>query len=315
MSRVAPGKLNEHAKRTLIQRVCFEGMSAAEAARMANISRQSARCWLKRFREEGWEGLRARSRRPLRSPRALPQATVEAIIALRLQSGRGPLWIAWQLSLAPSTVHRILTRAHLHRLKLLDRVTRAPVRYEHAAPGDLLHVDVKRLARVPNGGGRHFDPLWRHDRRTGGGGFDLLHVAIDDHSRYLYVEALPDQTAATTAAFLERALAHFSQHGVRVRRILSDNGMNYRSKRVRRLARRLGIVLKRTRPYRPQTNGKAERVIQTLLREWAYQRPYRSNAERLHALRRYVREYNARRPHGALGGRPPASRLPVSTMS
>lgn len=315
MSWVAPGKLNEHAKRTLIQRVCYDGFSVAEAARMANVSRQSAHQWVKRFREEGWHGLRARSRRPLRSPRALPPATVQAIIALRRQSGRGPQWIAWRLTLAPSTVHRILQRAQLHRLKLLDRVTRTPVRYEHAAPGDLLHVDVKRLARVPRGGGRHFDPLWRHDRRTGGGGFDLLHVAIDDHSRYLYVEALPDQTAATTAAFLERALAHLSQRGVRVRRILSDNGMNYRSRHVRRLARHHGITLKRTQPYRPQTNGKAERVIQTLLREWAYQRPYASNEERLRALRRFIVEYNTRRPHSALGGRPPVSRLPVSTMS
>lgn len=307
----SPSKLNEHAKQTLIARVVANGMSVAEAARMANISRQAAHRWVRRYRLLGPAGLHAGDRRPHHSPRALPPTTVAAILALRTSAGRGPLWISWQLGLRPSTVHRVLVRKGLHQLKRLDRVTRAAVRYEHPAPGDLLHVDVKRLARVPNGGGRLFDPLWRHDRRTGGHGFDLLHVAIDDHSRYLYVEALGDQTALTTAGFLDRAIAHFAERGVRIRRILSDNGMNYRSNRVRRLARHYSIALKRTQPYRPQTNGKAERVIQTLLREWAYQRPYHSNGERLRALRVYVRAYNTRRPHTALGGQPPVTRLNV----
>jgi transposase InsO family protein len=307
----SPSKLNEHAKQTLISRVVGNGMSVAEAARVANISRQAAHRWVRRYRQLGPAGLQPGNRRPLHSPRATPRPLVEAILALRRRSGRGPLWISWQLGPSRSTVHRLLCRHKLHQLKRLDRVTREAVRYEHAAPGDLLHVDVKRLARVPDGGGRHFDPLWRHDRRTAGGGFDLLHVAIDDHSRYLYVEALADQTAQTTASFLERAIAHFAERGVRISRILSDNGMNYRSNRVRRVARRHRIALKRTQPYRPQTNGKAERVIQTLLREWAYQRPYASNGERLRALELFVRAYNTRRPHTALGGQPPVSRLPV----
>jgi len=303
-----PGKLNAHAKITLVERV-EGGMSVAEAARQANISSQSAYRWWRRYRAEGREGLRPRSRRPHTSPRALPAGTVQAIITARVETGRGPQWIGWQLSLPASTVHRVLRRWNLHRLKLLDRVSRASVRYEHAAPGELLHLDVKKLQRVPPGGGRHFDPLWRRDRRRGGHGSDLLHVAIDDYSRYLYVEALPDQTAATTAAFLERTLTHFAERGIRVRRVLTDNGMNYRSRLVRRLTRRQHIKLKHTRPYRPQTNGKAERVIQTLLREWAYQRHYASNDDRLEALQLYVEEYNAHRPHMALGGRPPASRL------
>jgi transposase InsO family protein len=304
-----PGKLNEHAKHTLIHRIFVEGWSIAEAARMANVSRQAAHRWVRRYREHGVGGLQARTRKPLRSPRALSAETVQRILVMRRASGRGPQWIGWKLSLATSTVHRVLRRAQLHRLMLLDRVTRAVVRYEHPVAGDLLHLDVKRLARVPAGGGRHFDPLWRHDRHTAGHGFDLLHVAIDDCSRYLYVEALPDQTAATTAAFLERALTHFATRGVRIQRILTDNGMNYRSRHFRRVTRRHRIKLSHTRPYRPQTNGKAERVIQTLLREWAYQRPYTSNPERLRALRAFVKEYNTRRPHAALGGRPPVSRL------
>jgi transposase InsO family protein len=228
-----------------------------------------------------------------------------------VKSGRGPQWIAWRLKLAVSTVHRVLTRWGLNRLKWLDRVTRVPVRYEKSAPGELLHLDVKKLQRIPPGGGRHFDPDWRHDRRRGGHGYDVLHVAIDDYSRYLYVEALRDEKAPTTTAFLERALAHFAQLGVSVQRILTDNAWTYRSGPFCRLAAEAGISLKRTRPYRPQTNGKAERVIQTLLREWAYQRHYNSNEERLLALQAFTREYNTLRPHMALGRRPPISRLNV----
>lgn len=306
---MSPGKLNAHAKLTLVQRVFDEGFSVAEAARMANVSRQTASRWIGRFRRDGLAGLQPRSRRPRRWPRALPASTVWAILQARLQFGRGPQWIAWRFKLAVSTVHRVLVRWRLNRLGLLDRVTRTPVRYEKTAPGELLHLDVKKLRRVPPGGGRHFDPLWRHDRRTAGGGQDVLHVAIDDFSRYLYVEALQDEKAVTTVAFLERALLHFAELGVSVKQILSDNGQNYRSLLFQKFAVERSISLKRTRPYRPQTNGKAERVIQTLLREWAYQRPYQDNAARLDALPVFVREYNTQRPHMALGGRPPISRL------
>ena len=305
----SPGKLNAHAKRTLIERVVIEGVSVAEAARMANVSRQTAYRWVQRYRREGWDGLRPRSRRPLNSPRALSDETIQTIVITRLQSGRGPQWIGWRLARPASTVHRVLRRWNLHRLKHLDRVTRAPVRYEKAAPGELLHLDVKKLQRIPPGGGRRFDPSWRHDRSRSGHGYDCLHVAIDDYSRYLYVEALADEKGPTTVAFLERALSHFASLGVGVQRILTDNGMNYRSHLFSRFAHERGISLKRTRPYRPQTNGKAERVIQTLLREWAYQRHYDSNDERLCALRSFIEMYNTQRPHMALGRRPPISRL------
>lgn len=303
------GKLNAHAKQTLIHRVVCHGIAVAQAARMANISRQAGYYWVRRFREEGWAGLEPRSCRPQHSPRALPEETVEMVLEERVRSGRGPQWIAALLGLVGSTVHRVLKRFRLNRLKWLDRVLRTPTRYEKSAPGELLHADVKKLQRIPPGGGRHFDPDWRHDRRRGGHGQDFLHVAIDDYSRYLYVEALPDEKAPTTAAFLERAVDHFAGLGVRVERLLTDNGMNYRSGLVRRFAEERAISLKRTRPYRPQTNGKAERVIQTLLREWAYQRPYQGNAERLAALQPFLREYNTARPHSALGGRSPVSRL------
>jgi len=278
---------------------------------MANVSRQTAHRWLGRYRRHGWEGLNPRSRRPHTCPRALPSDIVAAILTTRLQSGRGPQWIGWRFALPASTVHRVLRRWNLHRLGWLDRVDRTPVRYERSAPGELLHIDVKKLQRIPPGGGRHFDPDWRHDRSRQGHGFDVVHVAIDDYSRYLYVEALRDEKSPTAVAFLERALAHFAGLGVTVQRVLTDNAMTYRSRAFRRLAEERSITLKRTRPYRPQTNGKAERVIQTLLREWAYQRHYDSNDERTSALHAFVHEYNYFRPHTALDRRPPISRLNV----
>lgn len=307
----AHDKLNQHAKATLIQRVVHQRVSVAEAARMANISRQAAYRWVRRYRSEGWAGLRPRSRAPHRSPRALEPQLVVAILEERRSSGDGPFRIGALLGVPTSTVHRVLQRHNMSRLALLDRVERTLVRYEHEAPGSLVHLDVKKLQRVPPGGGRHFDPLWQHDRRRGGHGADYLHVAIDDHSRYLYVEALPDQKAPTTEDFLVRMLANFAERNIRVERLLTDNGPNYRARRFRWATRRRGIKQRFTRPYHPQTNGKAERVIQTLLKEWAYRRPYTSNDERLAALTTFQEEYNTRRPHSALGGRPPVSRLLV----
>ena len=311
-----PGKLNEHAKQTLIQRVIIERMSVAQAAYMANVSRQTAYRWVRRYRLEGAAGLDPRSRRPHHSPRALHPTVIARILELRRTFGRGPLWMSWQLGVPCSTIHVVLQRAGLHRLRQLDKVTRQPVRYEHACPGDLLHLDVKKLWRIPPGGGRRFEltpdggeSIPRAGKR--GWGYEYLHVAIDDHSRYLYAEILPDYKARTTIGFLRRTLAELATHEVRVRRILTDNGANYRSKWFRHHARMRRIKLKHTRPYRPQTNGKAERVIQTLLREWAYQRPYVSNDERNEALPLFIDAYNTQRPHAALGRKPPITRLLV----
>ena len=238
---MSPGKLNAHAKRTLIERIVLNGFTVAEAARMANVSRQSAYRWLHRYRLQGWDGIQPRSRRPHSCPHALPEDVVQAILTTRIETGRGPQWIGWRLALPASTVHRVLRRWNLHRLKWLDKVTRMPIRYERTAPGELLHLDVKKLQRIPPGGGRHFDPDWHHDRRRGGYGFDILHVAIDDYSRYLYVEALRDEKGPTTVAFAERALAHFGDLGVSVQRILTDNAMTYRSRSFRQLAQERGI--------------------------------------------------------------------------
>lgn len=310
----SPGKLNAHAKLTLIQRVVGDGMTVAQVAYQLNISRTTAHRWLRHYRLEGIDGLRERSRRPHRSPRALSERLVSRIIALRQRTGRGPLHIAARVGVSCSTVHRVLERVGLNQLRNLDKVTRAVVRYERARPGELLHMDVKKLWKIPPGGGRRFELTYEGGEsipRAGkrGWGYEYLHVAIDDHSRYLYAEILPDYKARTTGAFLGRTVQHFRERGVRIERILTDNGANYRSRWFTHMARLRQIRLKRTRVYRPQTNGKAERVIQTLLREWAYQRRYRSNDQRILRLGRYLEEYNLHRPHTALGGRPPVSRL------
>ena len=233
---------------------------------------------------------------------------------MRRTQGFGPHRIQWVLGVARSTVYAVLKRHGLHRLDRLHRVTREPVRYEHAVAGDLLHLDVKKLGRIPEGGGKRIAPGFAETRsgpRPGRSlGLEYLHVAVDDHSRYAYVAALPDERAATCAAFLERALAAFCRRGVRVRGVLTDNAKAYTvARRFLEAAAAADVQLSHTRPYRPQTNGKAERFIQILQDEWAYARPYRSNAERLRELPRWLYRYNHRRPHGGVGGAVPASRL------
>jgi transposase InsO family protein len=221
--------------------------------------------------------------------------------------------IAYALGLARSTVYALLRRLGLQRLASLHRSTRAIIRYERPALGELVHLDVKKLGRIPTGGGKRFDPGFRE---TGAGrhasrglGHDFIHVAVDDYSRYAYAEALSDERGETTAAFLERALAVFSRLGVRVQRVLTDNGGNYRSRAVALVAAAHAVQLRRTRPYRPQTNGKAEAFNKTLQREWAYIRLYRTNSERLAALPGFLAEYNERRPHTALDGLVPLARI------
>jgi transposase InsO family protein len=270
--------------------------------------------WLRRHRAGGDAALEDLSSRPKTSPEKTPKEVERRICAVRRSHGHGPHRIAWALKLARSTVYAVLRRHGLHRLDRLHRVTRLPVRYEREASGELLHLDVKKLGRVPDGGGKRFAPGFAetqsgpHSKRSLG--VDCLHVAIDDHSRYAYVEALPDERGETTAGFLERALAHFASCGVQVRSVLTDNAMNYTvSRAFLGAAGAHGLRLLTTRPYRPQTNGKAERFIRTLQDEWAYARRYRSNEQRLHALHRWLYRYNHRRPHGAIGGLTPAARL------
>ena len=308
------------------------GWSQAEVARCFRVSRATVAKWWRRYREEGAAGLRDRSSAPRSNPRRTAAALEQRICAVRRSQGFGPHRIAWALGIARSTAYAVLRRFGLNRLGLhrvsrriarstayavlrrlnrldrLHRVSRRTLRYEHPAPGDLLHIDVKKLGRIPEGGGHRVRGRSAATPRTRG--LDYLHVAVDDHSRYAYVAVLPDERGASCAAFLEQALAAFGRRGVRVRGVLTDNAKAYTvSRDFRGVAAAAGVKLRHTRPYRPQTNGKAERFIQILQNEWAYARPYRSNAERLHQLPRWLYRYNARRPHGGIGGAVPASRL------
>jgi len=296
----------------LVQHV-LGGWPQAEVARFFRVSRATVAKWVRRYREAGVVGLQDRTSRPQSQPRQTPAETAAAICALRQERSWGPHRIAWALGLARSTVYAVLRRAGLHRLAWLHRTTRQIVRYERAKPGDLLHLDVKKLGRIPPGGGKRLLPSFAEThsgpKRSLRLGFDFLHVAVDDHSRYAYVEALPNEGGAATAAFLHRALTHFAQHGVRIQRVLTDNGGGYRSHAFQTIASIWGLRLKRTRPYRPQTNGKAEAFNKILQNEWAYAQPFSSNDQRTALLPHYLAYYNHERPHGGIQGATPASRL------
>ena len=295
----------------LIHRVRETGWSVQRAAAAAGISRQSAHKWLSRYRDGDPGSLHDRSSRPRRT-QSTSVEWQQVILMLRRTGMTGPQ-IARDLRRPRATVARILKRAGLERL---SRMTpKEPEnRYEHRRPGDLLHLDVKKLGRISGFLGHRITGDRRHSRR--GAGWDYVHIAIDDASRIAYAEVLRDETGETSAGFLRRALDWYRTLGIRVRRILTDNGSGYIGRRFAHGAARLRLVHKRTRPYRPQTNGKAERFIQTLLREWAYAAPYLSSRIRKRALPRWIRRYNTRRPHGSLGGRPPFSRVPrLSTTS
>lgn len=260
--------------------------------------------WGRRFREEGLDSLQDRSSRPHEIPSETPPERAALILLLR-RCRLTAREIGIKLRMPRSTVSAVLKRHGMGRLS--DSEPLQPVvRYEHDAPGDLLHLDVKKLARIGRVGHR-----MTGDRsvRARGVGWEYVHVAIDDHSRLAYVEVLANEQGATTAAFLRRALAFFRAHGIRIRRILTDNGKNYTSHVFQGLCTSREIKRSLTRPYRPCTNGKAERFIQTLIREWAYKRPYGSSRRRTAWLPRWLHRYNHRRPHGSLGGLPPIARV------
>lgn len=288
----------------LIERVA-KGRSVSQAAAQLGISARTAYKWLARFRLEGAAGLRDRSSRPHESPARTDQERQELILMLRRSRRSGPQ-IARSLRMPKATVARVLQRAGLQRLRYLDP-PEPPNRYERKRPGELLHLDVKKLGRIAGHAGHRI----HGDRTTRirGAGWEFVHVCVDDASRLVYAEVLPDELGTTTAAFLERALAWFRQHGIRAERVITDNAMNYRSHPFLLVCLRRSIRVLKTRPYRPRTNGKAERFIQTLLREWAYVRPYTHSRLRARALKPWLRYYNQRRPHGSLDGKPPVSRL------
>jgi transposase InsO family protein len=295
-------RLTVFSRQLLVKRVVIDGWPTATVAEQLGISRATAYKWVRRFRSDGLPGLEDRSSRPHRSPRRSSDETTAAIISARARRRYGPARLASLTGYPRSTIYGVLRRAGLNRLRDTDRVTAAPVRYVACHPGALVHQDHKKLGRVPDGGG------WRilgregasRDRRVRGN--DHLEVFVDDASRYAVVVPVADERGESAAWALEVAAARFAEVGIRIERMLTDNGASYRSHAYRDVLVRFDIRHKRTRPYRPQSNGKAERFIQTLVNEWAYARPYRSNGDRLHALRRFVDFYNHGRPHTAIGG-------------
>ncbi len=305
-------RLTIRARLEMVQQVEY-GWSQAEVARQFRVSRATVAKYVRRYRAQGESGLLDRSSRPRSSPQLTSPRLVKAICKLRCKRSWGPHRIGWQLGIARSTVYAVLRRNGLSRLAWMHRVTREIVRYEHPSPGDMVHLDVKKLARVPDGGGKRFAPGFAETHSGPDSkrplGYDYMHVAIDDNSRVVYVEPLADEKGETTAEFLERVVGFFAAKGITVKCILTDNGGNYISHAFADMARTHGIKLKRTRPFRPQTNGKAERFIRTLQQEWAYSRPFHSNQQRLKQLPRFINYYNRRRPHGGIDGAVPASRL------
>jgi transposase InsO family protein len=300
-------RLSVFSRQLLVRRV-QAGWPAAHVAEQLGISRATAYKWVRRYRTEGEPGLLDRTSRPHRSPRRLPDELEARILAARAEWRYGPDRLGPMLGLPPSTVHRVLRRRGFSRLRDADRVTAAPVRYVACHPGALVHQDHKKLGRIPDGGGWRVRGRGDGTRRGHGrAGYDHIEVVIDDTSRYAVVVLVADETARSAVAALERAAAEFATLGIRIERVLTDNGSSYRSAAYGAAVAGFGARHKRTRPFRPQTNGKAERVIQTLLREWAYGRAYATNDERVTALPVFVDFYNRRRPHTALGGRSPLS--------
>ncbi|HEX2772946.1 MAG TPA: IS481 family transposase [Micromonosporaceae bacterium] len=284
------------------------GWPVAHAAESMGISRDRAYVWWRRYQAEGVAGLEDRSSRPHRCPTRTKASRERRIVYLRRKRGLGPARIAGIVGMEASTVHAVLVRHGLNRLDHLDRPTRAPIRrMEMSRPGELVHVDIKKLGRIPPGGG------WRVRGRSGAThhrrhmmGFAYVHSAVDAYTRLAYSEVLADEQAITAAGFWARAAAFFARLGIGVERVLTDNGPCYRS---RDFAAALGGVRhSRTRPYRPQTNGKAERFNRTLLAEWAYARAWRSDGQRTRALTAWLHTYNHHRHHTAVGG-PPISRV------
>lgn len=308
-------RLSPWSRLLLVQRV-QAGRPAAHVAAEMGISRATAYKWLHRYEAEGAAGLRDRSSRPRTSPTRTSTEREAAIVALRRDRRLGPARIAAILGMPTSTVHRVLTRHQLPRLAWLDRPTAEPVRrYERARPGELVHVDVKKLGRLRDGGGWRTlgrDSLeHRRARNAVRVGYEYVHCAIDDHTRLAYAEIHPDERGDTCAGFLRRAAAWFAAQGIPViERVMTDNALAYRrSTAWQQALTDLGAQARFTRRYRPQTNGKAERFNRTLLEEWAYAQPFTSGTERAAALPGWLHTYNNHRTHTAIGGHPPITRV------
>ena len=319
----ANAALTPKARLKIGQLIVDHGWPVARAAERFQVSWPTAKRWADRYRQFGAAGMQDRSSRPHRQPTRTPQPLVRKIVHVRWKRRLGPVGIASVLGVPASTVHAVLRRCGISRLSQVDRATGEPVRrYEWQQPGDLLHMDVKKLGNIPDGGGwryvgkqqgdrnraatpgkarsRNHDPLMKHA---------YVHTVVDDHSRVAYAEIHDDELAVTAAGVLRRAVIWFAARGVTVQRVLTDNGACYRSRLWRRQCHDLGITPKRTRPYRPQTNGKVERFHRTMTAGWAFRRLYLSESSRRKALPGWLHEYNHHRLHTAIGKTTPISRL------
>jgi transposase InsO family protein len=309
----ANAALSLNARRRMVRRVVDEGWSLAKAAEAAEVSERTCSKWVGRYRAEGQAGLLDRSSAPRWIPHRTPEDRVVAIAALRRLRMTGAE-IAFALGMALSTVSAVLTRIGLGKLSWLDP-PEPPNRYERRRAGELLHVDVKKLGKIAGAGHRvtgqrQSQKTHRRARRRGAPkAWEFVYVCVDDATRLAYVEVLSDEKATTAAGFLRRAVGFYGRHGISVERVMSDNGACYRSTIHALACRTLGLRHLRTRPYRPQTNGKAERFIRTLLAGWAYGAIYGTSAERTATLNGWLWTYNHRRPHGALSHKPPIARL------
>lgn len=320
----ANAALTPRARLRLARLVVDGRWTYAAAAKMFMVHPRTAKKWADRYRDEGVAGMVDRSSRPHTSPTRTSPELVRRIVGLRWRHRLGPVQIAGRLGIPASTVHAVLVRCRINRLSHIDRVTGEPIRrYEHPHPGSLIHVDVTKFGNIPDGGG------WRYlgkqqgdrnraatdtDRRKGHTrgpliGTAFVHTVVDDYSRMAYAEIHADEKATTAIGVLQRAVEWFADHGVTIERVLSDNGSAYRSYAWGDACAALGIAAKRTRPYRPQTNGKCERFHRTLADGWAYARFYDSEAARRAALPGWLHFYNHHRAHSAVGGQPPITRV------
>lgn len=297
-------RLTPHGRALLVRRMLDGGLRAEEAAHASGVSVRTAYKWLQRFRAEGMAGLDDRSSRPKSCPHALLQAVQAQAIEQR-RSRQTYRQISQQCGVGQSTIARWLRRAGLNRLAALEPA--APiVRYEYAEAGDMLHLDIKKLGRFHRPGHRVTADRTQNSRRAG---WEFVHVALDDHSRVAFADIQPDESGRSACRALLAALRYYRTLGITFRRLLTDNGACYKSRRFARLCQRLGLRPLRTKPYTPQTNGKAERFIQTALREWAYARTYESSGQRAQQLPLWLHQYNWHRPHASLQYLPPISRI------
>jgi transposase InsO family protein len=304
-------RLSPYGRFVLVARVRDEGWSVAAASEASGVSRATGHKWVRRYDQEGVDGLIDRPSRPHSSPRRLEPEQEAPILNLRREGKLGPHRLAARTGNPQSTCYKVLRRHGLHRLDWLDRPTgRLIRRYEYQAPGELVHVDVKKLGRIPPGGGH-----WAHGRqarpeRKQRLGYDFIHSMVDDHSRLAYTEVLANERGVTCAGFLRRAGQFFADHGIEIRRVMTDNAFAYRySPDFQATLQEMGARHRLTPPYCPQVNGKVERFNRTLLEEWGYVRPYDGNEERVALLGDWLHLYNYHRAHTSLAGLPPISRV------